>query len=258
MKLFRTIFFVLIFVSILSCSTNQNEINLSSPELAQILMGAIQSGNDAITFPLYIFLSGMEIDDTLTANCGYATPAYTTAIPGQTMVGQPMVGTGQTGTTPSRFTIISQLYMKKTKETLMLKFIYDMNQFQGAIDPQQGFIMTGGLFTGTTLKATQGIVKWSNQGIGYIDSSSTGVSTQTLSFFDIELNLTGYYQPATTSTSIPNQCNTLDGIKCTTSYTNGATCYTYDNISCATSSAGGTLITIVGRLNCNAKNIRPN
>ncbi|MCB1156561.1 MAG: hypothetical protein KDK45_03590, partial [Leptospiraceae bacterium] len=165
---------LLILFSFISCSSSDsNKIELQVPELLNIL-----SPDDAV-----IYLSTREIDSDLTPNCGTATP--TTAL---------STGTTTTTTTTSsssgdvsRYTIYSQLIMKQTKEVLTLKFIYDLNQFQGSIDSQQGFIFSSDLFQRTII-GKQGTVKWNSQGVGYIDSSNTGL--QTLSYFDLELNLT--------------------------------------------------------------------
>lgn len=244
-KLF--IFIVLLFLSFCTNTKEQNKIKFSTPELLNIL-----SPEDAI-----IYLGDREIDQTLTPYCGTATPTTSmgTTIPGQTTpTPQPTTGTSGSGT---RFTIFSQLVMKYTKEVLTLKFLYDMNQYQGNIDPQMGFILTGKLF-GRTITGTQGTVKWYNQGIGYINTTgSTGV--QTLSFFILDINLTGTYTDSVSSTTQPVQCPTLDGINCTSAPTNGRTCLTTNNLVCAVSTnTTGTPVTIVGKLKCSAKNIIPN
>jgi hypothetical protein len=244
---FMTLFFVLFFVG---CKA-ENTVEMRVPELLSLL-----SPEDAI-----IYLNDREIDTSLTSSCGTASPATTSMgiIPGQTTPQQPTGGNTQNR---SRFTIFSQLIMKYTKEVLTMRFTYDLNQFQGNIDPQQGFVLTGDLYK-RTITGNQGIVKWYNQGLGYINTSgqSSG-GVQSLSFMTVELNLTGVYNDAATSTTTqPFQCPTLNNQTCEYgAVTNGRTCFTTDNLTCIvnTSSTGGTTVTIIGTVKCNAQNVRPN
>ncbi|WP_108975481.1 LIC10920 family plasminogen-binding lipoprotein [Leptospira ryugenii] len=213
---------------------NQNKADLT-------ILGTLN--ND----PALYFLG--EIDSSVTTSCGTASPATTTAT---TQTGQttPTQTTSST-TTNTRFSVFSQLVMK-TKETLNIRFIYDVTQTQGRIDPQQGFILSGGLF-GNTVSGTQGTVKWFNQGVN-VDQSISG--QQTLSFFNIEVNLLGTYTPGASSTNL-NSCNTLDGVNCTSGQS-ATQCFTSDNRTCLVQSSSGTAsVNIQGKLNCNAPNIVP-
>ncbi|MEM7183957.1 MAG: hypothetical protein AAF518_23835 [Spirochaetota bacterium] len=231
-----------------SCNSNdENKTQLSFPELLTVL-----SPEEA-----YIYFFDREVDHSKTASCGTATPSSgtdstTTATSNSTVSRQT---TGETSNT--RFTIFSQLIMRYTEEVLTLKYTYDMNQTQGSIDPQQGFILTGDLYQ-RTITGTAGLVEWNNQGIGYISSSGSGA--QTLSFFEIDVNLTGtYVDNSSTTTTQPFQCPTLDNQSCEYGQvTNGKTCFTTDNLTCIVNSASGTTVTITGTIKCNAENIVPN
>jgi hypothetical protein len=199
--------------------------------------------------PALFFLG--EIDSNVTTSCGTASPATTTTTttPGQTTPTQPTATAGNN----TRFSVFSQLVMK-TKETLNIRFIYDVAQTQGRIDPQQGFILSGGAFA-NTVSGSQGTVRWFNQGVN-VDQSVT--TQQTLTFFNIELDLLGNYTSGASSTNL-NSCNTLDGVNCT-SGTSATQCFTSDNRTCLIQSSTTTTATAVnirGKMNCTAKNITP-
>lgn len=233
---------VLIFANIFCSTEDENTAKMSFPEVLSLL------GPEG---SLLYFLP-REIDTSLTTNCGVATPGSTSTgtpgLPGTTPT------TGTTGTTTSKRIILSQLVFK-TGETLTLKFQYDSNQFQGALDQQQGFTLTGGIF-GHTVRGVQGTVKWNGQGIGYIDESNN--SAQSLTFLIVSLNLRGTFTQGTTSSLISQaQCNTSDGINCTSAQTT-TTCFTTDGSKCVNNSnTTGIPITIAGDINCNANNVIP-
>ena len=137
-----------------------------------------------------------------------------------------------------------------------MKFQYDSNQFQGALDQQQGFTLTGGIF-GATVKGTQGTVKWTGQSLGYIDETNN--AAQSLTFLIVDVNLKGTYTPGSSSNAItPVECNTTGDGKCTSSITT-TKCFTQDYINCInnTAATGSTAITISGSINCNAENVIP-
>lgn len=199
-----------------------------------------------------LFAFNGEVDTSVTTSCGRAAPATnTTGTTGTT--------TGTTGTTGStsnntRFSVISQLIFK-TKETLNIRFQYDSTQIQGNIDPQQGFILAGGLF-GKTVQGTQGTVEWFNQGINIDTASQT---PQQISFFNLEIRLNGTYSTSTTSAAtILPQCNTSDGVNCT-SATATTQCFTSDNRTCIVqnTSSDAKPVIISGTIKCNAPNIVP-
>lgn len=246
MKTLLRIFLVLSMVIASSCSSNDNEIELSLPELLTVL-----SPEEA-----YIYLYDREIDHSKTSSCGIATPASSTSSTTTTTSSSARQTTGST-TSNTQFTIFSRLVMKYTEETLILKYTYNMNQYQGNIDSQQGFVLTGELYQ-RTITGTSGLVKWSNSSIGYINTGISG--EQTLSFFDIEINLTGTYaDESSSSTTDPFLCPTLDNTTCEYGQaTNGKTCYTTDNVSCVVNSSTGSTVSIIGKLKCNAENVVPN
>lgn len=233
--------FLLFFSSLLllNCSTkDQNKTELT---------GLLTDG-----FPAIYFLG--EIDSDLTTSCGQATPA--TATTGTT--GGTTGTTGTTGTSGSnntRFSVISQLIFK-TKETLNIRYIYDSTQIQGRIDAQQGFVLSGG-FLNKTVQGNVGTVEWFNQGIN-IDTSIQ--SAQQISFFNIELTITGTYSETnlSSSSSLLNQCYTLDGVNCTSGQSS-TQCFTSDNRSCLVqnTTADAIPVTIRGTIKCNAPNIVP-
>ncbi len=192
-----------------------------------------------------------EVDNDVTTSCGQATPA-TTAAAGQPA--NPPQGGSTSTTNNTRFTVISQLIFK-TKETLNLRFTYDSTQIQGKIDPQQGFVLAGGLF-GRTVQGTQGTVEWFNQGIN-IDTAIQ--SAQQISFFNLEITLNGTYSTtATSTTSVLNSCNTLDSVNCT-SGTSTTQCFTSDNRTCLVQNTNTDAKSVIirGTLKCNAPNIVP-
>lgn len=234
---------IVLMVANLFCaaSEDENKAKLTFPEVTSIL-----SPSDS-----FYFFYPREIDKTLTTNCGIATPG-TISTPG--VPGTPTVPTtGTTGTNSSRRTILSQLVFK-TGETLTMKFLFDSNQFQGALDQQQGFTLTGGIF-GHTVTGRQGTVKWNGQGIGYIDESNT--AAQALTFLMVDVNLRGTFtQGATASGVTPVECNTNGDGRCTSSITT-TKCFTQDFINCMSNNTSGVAVTISGSINCNATNVIP-
>jgi len=175
--------------------------------------------------PTYYFAG--EINTDIMANCGIATPATTSS------------------TNNTNFTITSTLPLKNSTEVLNLKFNYNMNQTQGAINAQQGFTITGGP---NTIVGTQGTVEWPG-GLGTLLTSCSG--SQPVQYFDIDINLTGYYTPGVTTTVTPTTCKTTDNVFCNTSGT--IDCYTIDNQTCMVNTATGneTPITVTGNIRCN-------
>lgn len=243
--------FILILTFVLfSCNTNislkskdENKTNLAFPEILGLLSPEAAA--------LYFYTR--DIDKSLTTNCGIATPGTTTGATGTTTPGVPAPTTGTTGTSTSRRIILSQLVFK-TGETLTMKFQYDSNQFQGSLDQQQGFTLTGGIF-GHTVKGTQGTVKWTGQSLGYIDETNN--AAQNLTFLIVDLSLRGTFTAGSSSNATtPVECNTTDGINCTSSVST-TKCFTQDYKTCVANNTGGTPITISGKINCNASNVIP-
>lgn len=234
-----------IFVN-LFCNTSKDEntAKLSFPEVAAIL-----SPTDTVAF-----FYTRDIDKTLTTNCGIATPGTTTGATGTTgTTGTTTPTTGTTGTSSSKRIILSQLVFK-TGETLTMKFQYDSLQYQGALDQQQGFTLTGGIF-GHTVTGKQGTVKWSGQSLGYIDESNN--AAQSLTFLIVDVNLKGTFTQGTTSSgTTPVECNTNGDGKCTSSVTT-TKCFTQDYVNCMSNTTSGTAINIAGKINCNAANVIP-
>jgi hypothetical protein len=196
-----------------------------------------------------------EIDMEKTPDCGRATVDSST---GQ----QTGTGTGGTGTLSTRatqgnqqnerFSIISTFNIKPSFETLNMRFTYDKRQFKGPLNPQQGFTLTGGLF-GSTVTGRQGTVEWGQNGINLIGNQSN----QQLNFMQVKLDLSGTYVPGSGSTIPPNQCNTQDGVNCTSTQTN-TQCFTQDNRTCIGDSAASekaVQILIRGTITCNAPGI---
>ncbi|MCW7461617.1 LIC10920 family plasminogen-binding lipoprotein [Leptospira limi] len=226
--------------------------------LVPFFWGCLKNDNNAAlsilddsTPALYPFNG--EVDTSVTTSCGQASPATSTT---GTTTGTTPGSTGTTGTSTNntRFSVISQLIFK-TKETLNIRFQYDSTQIQGNIDPQQGFILAGGLF-GKTVQGTQGTVKWFNQGIN-IDTSIQ--NSQQISFFNIEIRLNGTYSTTTTnSATILLQCFTTDGVNCT-SVTTTSRCFTSDNKTCIVQNTSGDAKSVIisGTIKCNAPNIVP-
>ncbi len=246
------IILLLLILASISCNTNislkskdENKTKLAFPEITSLLG---PEGSVA-------YFNTRDIDKSLTTNCGIATPGTTAgATPTPGGVGA-VPTTGTTGTSTSRRIILSQLVFK-TGETLTMKFQYDSNQFQGALDQQQGFTLTGGIF-GATVKGTQGTVKWTGQSLGYIDETNN--AAQNLTFLIVDVNLKGTYTPGSSSNATtPVECNTTGDGKCTSSITT-TKCFTQDYINCINNTAGtgSTPITISGSINCNASNVIP-
>ena len=273
----KKLILLLLILASVSCNTNislkskdENKTKLTFPELTSIL-----NPQDALAF-----FYTRDIDKSLTTNCGIATPGTTAgATPTPGGVGA-VPTTGTTGTSTSKRIILSQLVFK-TGETLTMKFQYDSNQFQGALDQQQGFTLTGGIF-GHTVTGKQGTIKWTGQSLGYIDETNN--AAQNLTFLIVDVNLRGTFTPNSSSSgSTPIECNTLDGINCTSSVSttkcftqdsrtcmsSGTTCKTNDGINCDSNGTSScttlnsikcstpTAITISGSINCNAANVIP-
>lgn len=194
-----------------------------------------------------VYLLNDDIDASLSSNCGIATPGNSSSTTNTT----PTTNTTNTSGTPTTlYTIVSQFTMKTTRENLILKFAYDSTQFQGPINSQQGFVMTGGAF-GNTVTGTQGTIKWTG-GIGTINSGCTG--PQQLQYFNLSLNLSGYYTPGIATTTIPTTCFTTDNVNCNTSGT--VSCYTTDNKTClVNTTTTGSIILIQGTVKCNSQTV---
>ncbi len=224
----------------LNCKTkNENEVHMD-------LLSIVDPANN-YSGKYYFLNNGIDMD--LTPNCGTATPATTTTSTGTTTTST----SSSSRTTNTRFTVLSQLVMKSTKETLTMNFLYDTTQTQGSIDQQQGFTFTGGAFS-DTVTGKQGTVKWINQGVN-VDDTNQG--SQIISYMNVELNLQGTYTEGSGTTTTPSECYTSDNINCT-STTTTSKCFTTDNKTCLSTSSttsGGTSIIIKGTINCNAKNV---
>lgn len=229
-------------ILLLTNCTNKdaNKIKLDYPELLLSLSPE--------QYLLYFY--NRKVDLTKTSTCGTATPFTGTS----TVPGQPNTGTtGTTGSTgTSNYTIVSQLILN-TGENLLIRYLLNVNQIQGPVDAQQGFTMTGGI-TQNTISGKIGTVKYGyiNSGIGYINESVTGA--QTLSFFDIDITLSGTFQPSVSSTTTPNTCYTLDNVNCTTQVTSSQ-CFTDDNRTCRVINTSGTPVTIKGTINCTSNTL---
>lgn len=229
-----------------SCSSKEdNQTTLNFPELLSLI-------NDSNTAQYLAYFYVREVDQSLTSNCGVATPATTATaqpgVPGQT----PTPTTDPNQSTSTRFNILSQLVMKNTGETLTMKFLYDTSQFQGALDQQQGFTLTGGVFN-STVTGKQGTVRWSGQGAGYIDEATK--TQQVLTFLEVDVSFRGTFSTSSTTTTAPVECYTTDGIKCTSTITT-TKCFTQDNINCVSSStATGTVVNVTGKVKCTSKNV---
>jgi hypothetical protein len=242
------IIFSLTILTLSFCNTkDDNKVKLTSPEITAILNTSQSNGQ-------FLFLV-REIDTDLTTNCGVASPgSVASTTPGQggtTPAPDPNTG----GSANSRFTILSQLRIKDTGETLTMRFLYDSAQTQGALDQQQGFALTGGVFN-KTISGKLGNVKWQGQGAGYLDESGQARGNQNLSFLNVTVNFTGFFSGDNTNTSTPLECFTSDGINCTT-VTTTSKCFTQDNSKCLVSSNAGTSYRITGEIKCTAKNLIP-
>lgn len=247
------LFILLLILTNLFCNSNislkskdENKTKLAFPEIMSLL------GPEGSL----LYFNTRDIDKSLTTNCGIATPGTTTGAGTTTTPGATTTPTtGTTGTSTSKRVILSQLVFK-TGETLTMKFQYDSNQFQGSLDQQQGFTLTGGIF-GHTVKGTQGTVKWTGQSLGYIDETNN--AAQSLTFLIVDLNLRGTFTPSSASNATtPVECNTTGDGKCTSSITT-TKCFTQDYVNCInnTAATGSTPITISGKINCNAANVIP-
>ncbi|PJZ68807.1 hypothetical protein CH373_03790 [Leptospira perolatii] len=201
----------------------------------------------------------LDVDNDKTPNCGNAAP-YTggtgTSTTGGTTTTTPTTGGS---TTNSRYLVTSTLYMK-TGEILILRFIYDNNQNQGTVDPQQGFSFSGSVGTSSqyipAVTGKFGKVFWGGSGVPVYDSSSGGAQAQALQYLDVDINLTGNFSTTTGGVQL-NQCFTVDGVKCT-AQTSSTTCFTQDNISCfSTSASTGAAAAIQGSVSCNAPGVFP-
>lgn len=191
-----------------------------------------------------------EIDMDKTPDCGRATAEtqQQTTNPTPTRSERAV----QSGTVNDRFSIISTFIMKNSNESLNMRFSYDRRQFKGPINPQQGFVLAGGMF-GNTVTGRQGTVEWGAMGVNLIPSQSS----QQLTYLDIRVELSGTFVPGQGTTIPPNQCYTQDGINCTVVQTS-TQCFTVDNRTCLvdTGASGGSQpIIIRGRIRCTAPGI---
>ncbi|EQA62052.1 LIC10920 family plasminogen-binding lipoprotein [Leptospira alexanderi] len=207
-----------------------------------------------------VILINGEVDSDKISSCGVAVPG-TTAASG-TATGTTGGNTGTTTTnsgssgSSARYTITSQLIMKNTAEAMVLRFQFDSAQYQGTVDPQQGFSYSGGVF-GKTVTGNVGKVEWGSSGIPVYPTGNGAAQQQTLQYMDIDISLSGKILDSSTSTGILNQCYTSDNVNCT-SVTTTQQCFTQDNHSCvSTASASGSAVTITGRISCNAPNVIP-
>ncbi|TGM03553.1 hypothetical protein EHQ76_09800 [Leptospira barantonii] len=199
-----------------------------------------------------IFING-EVDSDKISSCGVAVPGTTSST---STTGTTGTTGGTSGTASTRYTITSQLIMKTTGESLVLRFQFDSSQYQGSVDPQQGFSYSGGVFA-RTVTGNVGKVEWGTSGIPVYPSSSGGSQQQTLQYMEIEVSLTGKLLDSSSTTGILNQCYTSDNVNCT-SITTTQQCFTQDNQTCvSTASASGTAVTITGNISCNAPNVIP-
>ncbi|MDX1958855.1 MAG: hypothetical protein SFU98_09790 [Leptospiraceae bacterium] len=253
MNLVNKIFLMSLLMILMNCTNNENKTKFDFPPE---LLATLNDSNQNFLLSYFGTLGEREIDQSLTANCGIATPGVVAGAAGATTPGQPATGgTGTGGANNTRFTVLSQLVFKKTGETLNIKYQYDTNQIQGQIDQQQGFTLTGGVWN-ANLTGRQGTVQWGQQGIGYVDESVTGA--QVLSFFTINIDLKGTFtQNNTGTTTVPFECNTIDFTNCT-STTTTTKCFTTDGKTCLALSSSGTTVTIKGTLRCNSRNVIPN
>ncbi|TGK43996.1 hypothetical protein EHQ12_02750 [Leptospira gomenensis] len=236
----RALVFIVCILSFANCANqkDQNKVDLK----------VLLSNGDVI------FING-EVDSEKISSCGVAVPGTTGTSTGTTggTTGTPTTGGGSTST---RYTVTSQLIMKDTGESLVLRFQFDSSQYQGSVDPQQGFSYSGGTF-GKTVTGNVGKVEWGASGIPVYPGSSGGAQQQTLQYMEIDLSLTGKLLTSSTSTGILNQCYTSDNVNCT-SVTTTQQCFTQDNQTCvSTASATGTSVTITGSINCNSPNVIP-
>ncbi|AOP33002.1 hypothetical protein A0128_03455 [Leptospira tipperaryensis] len=199
-----------------------------------------------------IFING-EVDSDKISSCGVAVPGTTSTGTTGTTSGSTTTTSGSTST---RYTITSQLIMKTTGESLVLRFQFDSSQYQGSVDPQQGFSYSGGAFA-RTVTGNVGKVEWGASGIPVYPGTSGAAQQQTLQYMDIEISLTGKLLASSTTTGILNQCYTSDNVNCT-SITTTQQCFTQDNQTCvSTASASGTAVTITGNISCSAPNVIP-
>ncbi|WP_016752947.1 LIC10920 family plasminogen-binding lipoprotein [Leptospira kirschneri] len=234
-----SIFFTAIF---LNCEhKDQNKVDL------QVLVAA--TGN-------VIYING-EVDPDKISSCGVAVPG--TSSSGTTTGTTGTTGTtttGSSGSSNNRYTITSQLIMKTTAESMVLRFQFDSSQYQGSVDPQQGFSYSGGAF-GKMVTGNVGKVEWGTSGIPVYPSGNGSAQQQTLQYMDIDISLSGKLLDSSSSTGILNQCYTSDNVNCT-SVTTTQQCFTQDNKSCvSTASTPGVAVTITGNISCNAPNVIP-
>ncbi len=224
---------------------NQSKINLNSPEFIALL-------NESNRVGTFFYFATREVDQKLTTNCGIAAPGTAPTTPGAAAAPTPAPAQGTTNT---KFNVVSQIIFKPSGETLSFRFTYDTIQTSGALSPQQGFTLTGGVFN-NTVTGTQGTVNWSGQGAGYIDDATT--TPQTLAFLNVSVDLRGtFLSGATTTTTVPLQCFTTDNINCT-SATASTQCFTTDNKLCIASTAatsGAKPVNISGTIKCNSSNV---
>ncbi|EMK22902.1 LIC10920 family plasminogen-binding lipoprotein [Leptospira kirschneri] len=231
-----SIFFAAIF---LNCEhKDQNKVDL------QVLVAA--TGN-------VIYING-EVDPDKISSCGVAVPG--TSSSGTTTGTTGTTTTGSSGSSNNRYTITSQLIMKTTAESMVLRFQFDSSQYQGSVDPQQGFSYSGGAF-GKMVTGNVGKVEWGTSGIPVYPSGNGSAQQQTLQYMDIDISLSGKLLDSSSSTGILNQCYTSDNVNCT-SVTTTQQCFTQDNKSCvSTASTPGSAVTITGNITCNAPNVIP-
>ncbi len=242
MKGFRSILYI-VAIGILFpyCNVNQkSSVDLEFAAIQGLINGAPS-----------VFYVG-DIDMEKTPDCGRATADATGGAGQQPGGGGQQPIRTQNTTQTQIFSILSTFNFKNTLETLNLRFTYDKRQFRGPVNPQQGFVLTGGFF-GNTVTGRQGTVEWGPNGI----LLAANQSNQQLQFMHINLDLVGTFVPGVGSAVPPNQCFTQDNVNCTAIQTS-TQCFTQDNRTCLADAGlanGAKQIIIRGKIRCNAPQI---
>ncbi|WCL49848.1 hypothetical protein [Leptospira sp. GIMC2001] len=185
-----------------------------------------------------------------TPDCGKASVASGTTGTTGTGTGVAQNTQGGSSQTNNVYAIVSTFQMV-SDEILNLRFNYDRRQTKGAINPQQGFSLTGGTF-GNSVTGRQGTIEWGQAGINL----NTSVTNQQINFLQVDLALKGSFVAGQGTTNQPNVCNTQDGVNCTAGQAN-TQCFTVDNRVCLvdTNSADAKQIDIRGKITCFAPTI---
>lgn len=234
----------LLSLGVYQCKAPTSEVDLKFTELLVNLLGQES----------FFFVGEIDMDNT--PDCGIATPDATGGgtQPGTGPGGVPSVrNTGNGSQQNTRYSIISTFIMKETREVLNLRFNYDQRQLRGSLNPQQGFVLSGGQF-GNTVTGRLGTVEWGNLGI-QLNPSTQG--NQQIPSMIVKLALQGTYVPGQGTNIQPNQCFTLDNVNCTTQQT-GSQCFTVDNRTCLADPSGSPnarSIGISGEIRCFAPTV---